>query len=57
MYYCYVCQNWDSHHTPGNNACLDTQGGASGTGGHATAAVSAVGGGEDSYYEFIPFIG
>ena len=34
-----------------------TQGGASGTGGHADAAVDAAGGGEDSDYDFIPFVG
>ena len=48
---------WDYHHTPGHGAWKDTQGGASGTGGHTAAAVAAVGGRADSDGDLIPFIG
>ena len=47
MSYCYVCNHWDYYNYPGHDAWQDTQGGDSGTGGHADAAVAAVGGGED----------
>ena len=40
-----------------HDACHDIQGGASGTGGHATSDVAAVRVREDSDDEFIPFIG
>ena len=51
-----MCKHWDYHNSPGHDAWQDTQGGASGTGDHATAAVAAVEGGEDPDDDFIPFI-
>ena len=57
MSYCSVCKRWDYHNAPGHSACQATQVGASGTGSHAATSVAAVGGGEDSYDDFIPFIG
>ena len=56
MSYCSVCKRWDYHHVPGHDTWQDNQGGNSGTGGHTAAAVDAVGGGEDLYDDFIPFI-
>ena len=57
MSYCSVCKRWEHHNVPGNNTWQDTQGGDSGTGGHATAAMADVGTGEDLGDEFITFIG
>ena len=57
MSYCSVCKHWDDHHSPGHNACQDTQGGASDIGGHSDTAVDSVGVGEDYDDEFTPFIG
>ena len=57
MSYFYVCKRWYYNNAPGHDSCQDTQGGASGTGDHSAAFVAAVGGGEDSVYDFIPFIG
>ena len=52
-----MCKRWDYHNAPGHDTWQDTQGGDSGTGGHDDADVDAVGGGEDSDDDFIPFIG
>ena len=57
MFFFSVYNCWDYHNAPGHNTWKATQGGASGTGGHAIATVYAVGGGEDSGDDFIPFIG
>ena len=51
-----MCKHWGYHNTPGRDDWQDTQSGAYGTGGHAAAAVSAVGGGEDLDDYFIPLI-
>ena len=56
MYYCSVCKRWYYHNAPGHEAWQATQGGDSGTGGHAVADVYAVGGGEDLYDDFITLI-
>ena len=50
-------KRWDYHHAPGHDDWQSAQGGAYGTGGHATADVDSVGGREDLDDEFIPFIG
>ena len=52
-----MCKRWDYHNAPDHDVLQDTQGGASGTGGNAAAAMATVGGGEDFDDEFIPFIG
>ena len=57
MFFFSVYNCWDYHNAPGHSACQATQVGASGTGSHAATSVAAVGGGEDSYDDFIPFIG
>ena len=50
-------KRWDYHNAPDHDAWHATQDGAHGTGGHASASVDAVGGGEDLDYDFISFIG
>ena len=57
MYYCSMCKRWYYHNAPGHKAWQATQGGDSGTGGHAAADVDASRCGEDSDDDFIPFIG